>query len=89
MVPDLGSVDIPFATPEGQHKKAHWVNAKVAMPILSTMLLAHNNGEVGCRGFDGEVDNLRTGETAAFVPHAGVYVMKMLAPSITYPFWFW
>ena len=72
-VPDLGSLDIPFVTGEGQHKVAHWINAKVAMPILSSNMLAANNGEVRCRQEGGEVTNLKTGDQTAFISRAGVY----------------
>ena len=40
-VPDLGSVDVPARTQEGDNLSIQFKNAKVAMPILSTNRLAH------------------------------------------------
>ena len=85
-VVDKGTVDIEVVTEEGAEKVTRWVNAEVAMPILSTKLLAKNNGEVRCREEGGEIVNLVTGDTTSFISANGVYFLKLYVhKSITLP----
>lgn len=48
-VSNLGSAEMPCVTTEAQSKHDHWIHANVAMPILSTKLLTHSNGELRYR----------------------------------------
>ena len=76
-VPDRGSTDVPFWSGEGNRHDIHWRNSPVAMPILSTKLLALDNGELRYQAESGQVIHVHTGDQSAFVAASGVYFMKM------------
>ena len=61
-VPDRGSADVPFVTAEGHEYNISWRNAPVAMPILSTRLLAQDKGELRYQTDGGQVVNTTNGE---------------------------
>ena len=75
-VPDNGYVEVPFRTKEQHHSDITWRNAPVAMPILSTKLLALDKGELRYQCDGGQVVHVETGEQSEFISATGVYVMK-------------
>ena len=76
-VPDLGSADVPFVTQEGHKHSISWSHANVAMPILSTRLLAVENWELRYQANSGQVVNIHNGDESHFISSSGVYCMKM------------
>ena len=59
-VPDLGSAKVPFKTSEGHNFDIEWRNAPVAMPILSTRMLALDKGELRYQADAGQVVHVET-----------------------------
>ena len=75
---DLGSVDVPVRSPAGHLHEITWRNAKVAMPILATRLLAEDNGELRCQVDGGQIVNDKKKQVTQFISASGVYFQKML-----------
>ena len=76
-VKDLGAADVPFVSAEGNDHPIRWRNAKVAMPILSTQLLAKDNGELRYQVETGQIINVQTSKETHFIGSSGVYFQKM------------
>ena len=79
-IPDKGSAITPMRTVEGLERCVHWKNADVALPILSTNLIAQNNAELRYREKDGTIHHLDTGDTTDFIAASGVYFLKIYLP---------
>ena len=77
LFPIKGSATVPFKTEEGHDHQIKWSNAPVAMPILSTRLLAQDNGELRYQCDGGQICNWQRDEESHFVSASGVYFMKM------------
>ena len=75
-VKDLGAAGVPFTSEEGNAHPIRWRHAKVAMPILSTQLLAKDNGELRYQIETGQIINVHTGKETHFIGASGVYFMN-------------
>ena len=76
-VPDKGTAEVPIMTKEGHQHHIRWRNAPVAMPILSTKLLAQENGEVRYQAEGGQICNFKLDQQSHFVSSSDVYFLKM------------
>ncbi len=79
-IKNLGQVDVPFATAEGQKCKIQFQVAEVEQALLSVSCLTSAGNLVQLGDSDGNVVNLKTGRTIALERRGGVYIMKMFIP---------
>ena len=79
-IKNLGQVDVPFATAEGQKCKIQFQVAEVEQALLSVSCLTSAGNLVQLGDTDGNVVHLKTGRTIALERRNGVYIMKMFIP---------
>ncbi len=84
-IKNLGQVDVPFATAEGQKCKIQFQVAEVEQALLSVSCLTSAGNLVQLGDSDGNVVNLKTGRTIALERRGGVYIMKMFIPDAAAP----